>query len=80
MPPQTDNVRKKTAVPVDASVVILRGDFDVKKLHGIYWPMMALMVKTAGRRFTEERDHAIEKDDMLQGVGERVNGTCKTPP
>ena len=72
---QTDSVRKKTAVPADIPLFTLQGNFDVKKLHGIYRPMMELMVKTAGKALVEKSDRTPEEDDMLDMMlhgGERV--------
>ena len=72
---QTDSVRKKTAVPADIPLFTLQGNFDVKKLHGIYRPMMELMVKTAGKALAEKADRTPEEDDMLDMMlhgGERV--------
>ena len=72
---QTDSVRKKTAVPADIPLFTLQGNFDVKKLHGIYRPMMEIMVKTAGKGLAEKSDRTPEEDDMLDMMlhgGERV--------
>ena len=72
---QTDSVRKKTAVPADIPLFTLQGNFDVKKLHGIYRPMMELMVKTAGKALVEKTDRTPGEDDMLDMMrcgGERV--------
>ena len=72
---QTDSVRKKTAVPADIPLFTLQGNFDVKKLHGIYRPMMELMVKTVGKGLAEKADRTLEEDDMLDMMrcgGERV--------
>ena len=72
---QTDSVRKKTAVPADIPLFTLQGNFDVKKLHGIYRPMMELMVKTVGKGLAEKADRTPEEDDMLDMMlhgGERV--------
>ena len=72
---QTDSVRKKTAIPADIPLFTLQGNFDVKKLHGIYRPMMEIMVKTAGKRLAEKKDRTSEEDDMLDMMlhgGERV--------
>ena len=72
---QTDSVRKKTAVPAQIPVFTLQGNFDVKKLHGIYRPMMEIMVKTAGRSLAEKSDRTPEEDgilDMMLHGGERV--------
>lgn len=72
---QTDSVRKKAAIPADIPLFTLQGNFDVKKLHGIYRPMMEIMVKTAGKRLAEKKDRTSEEDDMLDMMlhgGERV--------
>ena len=72
---QTDNVRKKMAIPADIPLFTLQGNFDVKKLHGIYRPMMELMVKTAGKSLAQKTDRTPEEDDMLDMMrsgGERV--------
>ena len=72
---QTDSVRKKSAVPADIPLFTLQGNFDVKKLRGIYRPMMEIMVKTAGKGLAEKSDRTPEEDDMLDIMrcgGERV--------
>ena len=62
---QTENVRKRSAVPAKIPVFTLQGNFNVKKLHGIYRPMMELMVRTAGKSLAEKKDRTPEEDDML---------------
>lgn len=72
---QTDSVRKKSAVPADIPLFTLQGNFDVKKLYGIYRPMMEIMVKTAGKGLAEKKERTPEEDDMLDMMrcgGERV--------
>ena len=72
---QTDSVRKKSAVPANIPLFTLQGNFDVKKLHGIYRPMMEIMVKTAGKSLAAKKDRTPEEDDMLDIMrcgGERV--------
>ena len=72
---QTDSVRKKSAIPANIPLFTLQGNFDVKKLHGIYRPMMEIMVKTVGKRLAEKEDRTSEEDDMLDMMrcgGERV--------
>ena len=72
---QTDSVRKKSGIPADIPMFTLQGNFDVKKLHGIYRPMMEIMVKTAGKGLAEKSDRTPEEDDMLDMMlhgGERV--------
>ena len=72
---QTDSMRKKTAVPVNIPLFTLQGNFNVKKLHGIYRPMMEIMVKTVGKSLAAKKDRTPEEDDMLDMMlhgGERV--------
>ena len=72
---QTDSVRKKSAIPVNISLFTLQGNFDVKKLHGVYRLMMEIMVKTAGKGLAEKSDRSTEEDDMLDMMlhgGKRV--------
>ena len=73
---QTDSVRKKSGIPADIPLFTLQGNFNVKKLHGIYRPMMEIMVKTAGKALAEKKDRTPEEDDMLDMMihgGKRVN-------
>ena len=72
---QIESVRKKSAIPADIPLFTLQGDFNVKKLHGIYRPMMEIMVKTMGKSLAEKADRTSEEDDMLDMMlhgGERV--------
>ena len=72
---QTDSVRKKSGIPADIPLFTLQGNFDVKKLHGVYRPMMEIMVKTAGKSLAAKKDRTPEEDDMLDMMlhgGERV--------
>ena len=72
---QTDSVRKKSAVPANIPLFTLQGNFDVKKLHGVYRLMMEIMVKTAGKGLDEKSDRTPEEDDkldMMLHCGERV--------
>jgi hypothetical protein len=72
---QTDSVRKKSGISVDIPLFTLQGNFDVKKLHGVYRPMMEIMVKTVGKALAEKKDRTPDEDDMLDMMlhgGERV--------
>ena len=72
---QTKSVRKKSAIPANIPLFTLQGNFDVKKLHGVYRLMMEIMVKTAGKGLAEKKDRTPEEDDMLDMMrcgGERV--------
>lgn len=73
---QTDLVREKSRVPDDIPLFTLQGNFDVKKLHGLYRLMMEMMVRTAGRSLEKKKDRSPEEDEMLDMMrhgGERVN-------
>ena len=72
---RTESVRKKAAVPADIPLFTLQGNFDVKKLHGIYRPMMEIMVWAAGKSLVAKKDRTPEEDDMLDMMrcgGQRV--------
>ena len=72
---QTDSVRKKSAIPASIPVFTLQGNFDVKKLRGVYRLMMELMVKTAGKSLAAKPGRTPEEDDMLDMMlhdGQRV--------
>lgn len=72
---QTEIVRRKASVPSNIPLFTLQGNFDVKKLHGIYRPMMEIMVKTAGKSLAAKKDRTPEEDDMLDMMlhgGKRV--------
>ena len=72
---QTDSVRKKSAIPASIPVFTLQGNFDVKKLRGVYRLMMELMVKTAGKSLAAKPDRTPEENDMLDMMlhgGQRV--------
>ena len=72
---QTESVRKKSAIPANIPLFTLQGNFDVKKLHGIYRFMMEIMVKTVSKSLTAKKDRTPEENDMLDMMrcgGERV--------
>ena len=72
---QTESVRKKAAVSADIPLFTLQGNFNVKKLRGIYRLMMEIMVKAAGKGLAAKKDRTPEEDDMLDMMlhgGERV--------
>lgn len=72
---QTDSVRKKSVIPANIPLFTLQGNFNVKKLHGIYRPMMEIMVKTVGKSLSAKKDRTPEENDMLDMMrcgGERV--------
>lgn len=72
---QTESVRKKAAVPEAIPLFTLQGNFNVKKLHGVYRFMMEIMVKAAGKSLAAKKDRTPAEDDMLDMMlhgGERV--------
>ena len=72
---QTDSVRKKSEIPANIPLFTLQGNFNVKKLHGIYRFMMEIMVKTVGKGLAENSDRTPEGNDMQDMMfrgGERV--------
>ncbi len=72
---QTDSVRKKSVIPANIPLFTLQGNFNVKKLHGIYRFMMEIMVKTVGKGLAEKSDCTPEENDMQDMMfrsGERV--------
>ncbi len=72
---QTESVRKKAAVPAAVPLFTLQGNFDVKKLRGLYRVMMEIMVKAAGKSLAAKKERTPEEDDMLDRMlhgGQRV--------
>lgn len=68
-------VRQKTGIPEETPLFTLQGNFNVKKLRGLYRLMMAVMVKTAGKALSEKENRTQDEDDMLDMMlhgGERV--------
>lgn len=51
------------------SEATLQGNFNVRKLYGIYHLMMEIMIKTAGKALSDKKDRT---PDMLLCGGERV--------
>ena len=72
---QTESVRKKAVVPAEIPLFTLQGNFNVKKLHGVYRLMMEIMVRAAGKSLAAKKDRTPAEDDMLDMMlhgGERV--------
>lgn len=62
---QTDLVRQKSAIPDELPLFTLQGNFDLKKLRGLYRLMMTIMVKTAGKKLAAKADRTPDEADML---------------
>lgn len=68
-------LRERNKLPESVPLFQLQGNFDVKKLHGMYRLMMEVMVKTAGKALASKSGRTAEEDDMLDMMtngGERV--------
>ena len=68
-------LRERNKLPESVPLFQLQGNFDVKKLHGMYRLMMEVMVKTAGKSLASKTGRIAEGDDMLDMMtngGERV--------
>ena len=72
---RTEQIREKTSVPVAIPLFTLQGNFDVKKLHGIYRLMMNLMVKMITKKLGAKTDRTQQENEMLEIMlhgGEKV--------
>ena len=72
---QIEEICLKNKISKDIPAFTLQGNFDLKKLHGVYRFMMNIMVKTAGKALANKADRTPEEDDMLNmlaGDGNRV--------
>ena len=79
---QTEEVRQKNRIPENMPLFTLQGNFDIKKLSGIYKIMMSIMVKTAGKALAEKQDRTPDEEDMLdmmQNGSGRVNAQNLKP-
>ena len=69
-------IRAINKIKEDIPLFTLQGNFDVKRLHGIYRIMMNIMVKTIGKALEKKENKTKEEEDMLDMMihgGERVN-------
>lgn len=72
---RTKQIREKTSVPVAIPLFTLQGNFDVKKLRGIYRLMMNLMVKMITKKLGAKTDRTQQENEMLEIMlhgGEKV--------
>jgi hypothetical protein len=63
---QMEEVRRKNAIPAETALFTLQGGFDLRKLHGIYRLMMAVMAKTVGKGLAKKADRTPDEDAMLE--------------
>lgn len=69
---QKELVREKTKVPESIPLFTLQGNFDVKKLHGVYRVMMNFALKGLKDKKNRTKDEEEMLDMMLHG-GDRVS-------
>lgn len=72
---RTEQIREKTFVPAEIPLFTLQGNFDVKKLRGIYRLMMNLMVKMVTKKLGAKTDRTQQENEMLEIMlhgGEKV--------
>ena len=72
---RTEQIREKTFVPVEIPLFTLQGNFDVKKLRGIYRLMMNLMVKMVTKQLGKKTERTQRENEMLEIMlhgGEKV--------
>lgn len=62
---QTEQIRAKNNIPAEVPVFTLQGNFDLKKLSGMYRLMMNIMVSAVGKKLSAKPDRTPEEDDML---------------
>lgn len=71
---QIEEIRLKNKISKEIPVFTLQGNFDLKKLRGMYRFMMNVMVKTAGKALANKADRTPEEDDMLNMLA--GDGSC----
>lgn len=72
---RTEEIRKKTFVPAEVPLFTLQGNFNVKKLHGLYRLMMSMMVKMITKKLGAKTDRTQRENEMLEIMlhsGEKV--------
>lgn len=74
---QVKEVREKSRIPQNLMLFTLQGNFNIKKLHGMYRFMMGIMVKTAGKALAKKSERTPEEEDMLDMM---MNGTERVRP
>ena len=70
-----EEIREKTCVPAEIPLFTLQGNFNVKKLHGLYRLMMNMMVKMVTKQLEAKTDRTQRESEMLEIMlhgGERV--------
>ena len=75
MPPETQREYVKNASGVgELPLFLLRGGFDINKLHGIYRLTMQIMVRAVKKKAEQDADFAVKQGfDLLIDGGSRVD-------
>lgn len=70
-----ENVRKATHIPDEIPLFTLQGNFNIKRLHGLYRAMMQVMAKGEIEKLEAKAVRTAEEEDFLQMLhgGERVS-------
>lgn len=79
---RAEEIRGKSFVPTEIPLFTLQGNFDVKKLRGIYRIMMNLMVKIVSKQLGEKKELTAREEEMLSAMmhgGENVKAENLKP-
>jgi len=63
---RTEEIREKTCVPAEVPLFTLQGNFNVKKLHGLYRLMMSMMVKMVTKQLGAKAELTQQENEMLE--------------
>ena len=63
---RTEEIREKTCVPAEVPLFTLQGNFNVKKLHGLYRLMMNMMVKMVINQLEAKAERTQQENEMLE--------------
>lgn len=63
---RTEEIREKTCVPAEVPLFTVQGNFNVKKLHGLYRLMMSMMVKMVTKQLGAKTDRTQRENEMLE--------------
>lgn len=63
---RTEEIREKTCVPDEIPLFTLQGNFNVKKLRGLYRLMMSLMLKMVPKQLEAKADRTQRENEMLE--------------
>ena len=63
---RTEEIRGKTCVPAEIPLFTLQGNFNVKKLHGLYRIMMNMMVRMVTKQLGAKAERTQRENEMLE--------------